>query len=363
MNQPRMIYDSFLVNDCVLSHRIPSASADNDFSSLNSVNNFNIDDTCHRSDDIDSWDLLHRPFSFSDSVDDWFNNGDYSFKSFTGVRYNDSLNDILPVDTHLSAKPASPNGRYAENLNKDLAMKTNIVTLNTTNKPKLASGNKVAAQPKIFTYIEDVIENGLKVQTARAGRPKQEFDTSPAKVGLFYNDYVQSLQVLIEKNYSKKRSDTFRNTIFSYLKKLPIKLREMSCSVSEPKSHKLEIFLDAFLAPFVTCFLPYFDLSSVNAPKTDLFLYFICICYPEDKCIKILDKILAEDSMDKEKIERIKHTLVMRKGKSKKDITSYIMENPCFRLFTNQLMSKLDTSRFDEQASLMVNDFLINPEK
>lgn len=131
-------------------------------------------------------------------------------------------------------------------------------------------------------YLENVFKNGLPDHKVKAGRPRHEFDTSRPVIEQFYQGFSDDLQLLVENNYSQKRSDTFRNTIFSYLKKLPIKLREKSCSVSEPKSNKFEIFLDAFLAPFVTCFLQYFD-NVEQVPKLELFLYFICICYPEDK--------------------------------------------------------------------------------
>ena len=104
----------------------------------------------------------------------------------------------------------------------------------------------------LYSYIQDTVDNGIRTPSLTAGRPKQEFDTSPDRLLKFYEDYVNSLQYLIEKNFCKKRSDTFRNTIFSYLKKLPIKLRELCCSVSEPKSKKMEVYLDAFLAPFIT---------------------------------------------------------------------------------------------------------------
>lgn len=104
----------------------------------------------------------------------------------------------------------------------------------------------------LLSYIEDAVDNGIKGSSLTAGRPKQEFDTSSERLLKFFSDYVSQLQYLIETNFNKKRSDTFRNTIFSYLKKLPIKLRELCCSVSEPKSKKLEVYLDAYLTPFIT---------------------------------------------------------------------------------------------------------------
>eukprot|EP00344_Euplotes_crassus_P009811 CAMPEP_0196999158 /NCGR_PEP_ID=MMETSP1380-20130617/4391_1 /TAXON_ID=5936 /ORGANISM="Euplotes crassus, Strain CT5" /LENGTH=244 /DNA_ID=CAMNT_0042415983 /DNA_START=30 /DNA_END=764 /DNA_ORIENTATION=+ len=117
---------------------------------------------------------------------------------------------------------------------------------------KARNESGIKAVHNLLSYIEDAVDNGIKGSSLTAGRPKQEFDTSSERLLKFYNDYVSQLQYLIETNFNKKRSDTFRNTIFSYLKKLPIKLREICCSVSEPKSKKLEVYLDAFLTPFIT---------------------------------------------------------------------------------------------------------------
>ena len=113
---------------------------------------------------------------------------------------------------------------------------------------------KIKDQKHSFTeYISNTIQNGLNFNKVRPGRPKQKFNTSSETISAFLDKYVNTLQNLIESNFTQKRSDTFRFTIFSYLKKLPIKLREISCSASDPKSNRLEIFLDAFLSPFVTC--------------------------------------------------------------------------------------------------------------
>jgi hypothetical protein len=144
------------------------------------------------------------------------------------------------------------------------------------NKPTDDSDNGTkSTRFDVLEYIEDAIKNGMKNSNICVGRPKQEFDTSPCKIQKFYQEYSIHLEKLIEANYSQKRSDTFRNTIFSYLKKLPIKLREMSCSISEPKSKKLSNYLNAFLTAFINCFLPYFKNEDTKISTVELFLYFI----------------------------------------------------------------------------------------
>lgn len=360
--QPNLIYESFLVNDRRGSYHIPTVVDDYSFSEIrNSLSPANIEETCPKTD-LD-YSLGHVPALFDYSDDDWGIGLDNSFKSWLGPALSDSLHEIEQFECPLSANDAKNDLKYFYNLAPDSPPLVGKGELKTTNKSSFGSANTTQSQPKIYEYILDVIEQGIKSPSTRAGRPKQEFDTSPGTVKAFYEEYVRTLQELIENNYSQKRSDTFRNTIFSYLKKLPIKLREMSCSISEPKSRKLSIFLDAFLTPFVTCFTPYFDISNVQVSKVEMFLYFICICYPEDKCNKILNVIYQEDSLSKEKIERIKKILSMRKGKSKKDITQFIQANPCFQLYNDKILQQLSHDSFDEQASLMVKDFILHPEK
>lgn len=320
--QPHLIYDSFLVNDRAESYRLPSGSGSHSFSSVNhNQSQFNFDDTCPRTDLENSWE--HIPFSFEDSLDEWFNSNANSFRSQSGPALDNSLCEIQPVQNNLSVNNVTRPLKVSENLLQDSPFSSNNATMRTTKK-KLESGHDGESQPKLIQYIEQVIENGMKSPSVRAGRPKQEFDTSYETLRTFYEEYTRGLQNLIETNYSKKRSDTFRNTIFSYLKKLPIKLREMSCSVSEPKSKKLEVFLDAFLTPFVTCFLPHFNIDKIKVSKVKLFLYFICICYPEDKCSKIISTLSHQNALPKESLQEIKSTLVLRKGKSKKDISTFI---------------------------------------
>lgn len=216
----------------------------------------------------------------------------------------------------------------------------------------------------IYNYICEVIENGFVAKECQAGRPKQKFNTSREVMEGFLRDYTEALQSLIERNYSSKRSDTFRNTIFSYLKKLPIKLREKSCSVSEPKSKKLDVFLDAFLTPFVTCFLPNFECDGCGVPKIELFLYFITISYPEEKCSEILTALRDEGSVPESTLEKIVASLKSRKGKSKRDISNYIKHNPCFAVYCHSILNKVERSAIDEQARVMVQDFLdVHPEK
>lgn len=107
---------------------------------------------------------------------------------------------------------------------------------------------------KVYQTITNFIKGVSKSDTVRLGRPKYEYEITEAKLESFFEIYVNELQEIIKSNFNKKRSDTFRNTIFSYLKKLPLKLREISCSVSESKSFRLMTFLNAFLIPFVNCF-------------------------------------------------------------------------------------------------------------
>jgi hypothetical protein len=151
-----------------------------------------------------------------------------------------------------------------------------IIHSTIPNKPTVDSDSGIkSTRFDVLEYIEDAIRNGMKNSNICVGRPKQEFDTSPFKIQKFYSEYSTNLEKLIEANYCQKRSDTFRNTIFSYLKKLPIKLREMSCSISEPKSKKLSNYLNAFLTAFINCFLPYFKHDDTKTSKVELFLYFI----------------------------------------------------------------------------------------
>ena len=76
-----------------------------------------------------------------------------------------------------------------------------------------------------------------------------------------------------------------------------------------------------------------------------------------------MKNLVEEGSMEKSHMARFTRTLNMRKGKSKKDITSFISVNPCFSAYCTQTMVQLDCKQFDEQAALMVNDFITHPEK
>lgn len=73
--------------------------------------------------------------------------------------------------------------------------------------------------------------------------------------------------------------------------------------------------------------------------------------------------LVEEGSMQKDDVVQFQKTLNMRKGKSKKDITSFIHVNPCFNAYCTQIMVQIDTKKFDDQAALMVKDFIIHPEK
>ena len=124
----------------------------------------------------------------------------------------------------------------------------------------------------------------------------------------------------------------------------------------------MSIFLDAFLTPFVSWFQNHFDVAYDGYSKVELFLYFMCISYPEDKWLQILDKIYQEDSLSQNRYIKIKATLKARKGKSKKDITNFIKLNPWFQIYCNYILRQLDSSNFDEQAKLMIQDFLLTNE-
>lgn len=253
-HQTNLIFDSFLVNERRDSYHIPSGNeASHPFSEFhNSFNGQNFDDTCNGTSQPASAE--DNPFHFDDSLEAFSCLVDNSFRTCFEQDFNNSLKDFK-----VRYYPRSMNAQidHAEPIlvkptqsmmpaSKSEPQKTPQRSFSPTKQ--CSSGSK----PRIYDYILDVIENGIRTPSVRAGRPKQEFDTSRATLEKFYESYVIELQELIETNYSNKRSDTFRNTIFSYLKKLPIRLREISCSVSEPKSKKLEIFLDAFLVPFVT---------------------------------------------------------------------------------------------------------------
>jgi len=145
-----------------------------------------------------------------------------------------------------------------------------------SNECNFSSINMEESEYLLVDYIKKVIDNGFISKIIRVGRPRQHLDNSPDAMQRFYQTYTRKLQENIEAGFTQKRSDTFRNTIFCYLKKLPMKIRDRSCSTSEPKSRKFKIFLNAFLMPFITCFLPYFDFGP-EYNKVELFLYFMCI--------------------------------------------------------------------------------------
>jgi hypothetical protein len=120
----------------------------------------------------------------------------------------------------------------------------------------------------------------------------------------------------------------------------------------------MAVFLDAFLTPFVTCFKNHFELTKSEYSLVELFLYFICISYPEDKCNQVLHALYKEGSLTKEMYQTFKVNLIARKGKSKKDIATFIKLNPCFQIYCSKVLKGMDSSTFDEQAKLMVHDFL-----
>ena len=194
----------------------------------------------------------------------------------------------------------------------------------------ISLNNRSYSGYRVTDYINDAITNGTISLKTKPGRPKHTYDTSFETITWFFKKYINNLQSLIEGNYSKKRSDTFRFTVFSYLKKLPIKLREICCSVSDPKSKWFDIYLDAFLSPFINWFIPFFKDSESDSSKLQLFLHFICICFPEDKWNQVLKRISLEGSIEESDLNQIRIGLQLRKGKSKKDISSFIASNPCF---------------------------------
>lgn len=221
-------------------------------------------------------DFMDKAFDEEKSFDSCSFLGREDFQSSFQSDIDHELNDFTffgTVSTKGKSNCCSGNNSPVLSGNKQP-----IVDSKPSSTPKEDSNRpKVNIEDDLQGYIQDVVDNGIRIPSLTAGRPKQEFDTSPERLQSFYEEYVSGLQSLIETNFTKKRSDTFRNTIFSYLKKLPIKLRELCCSVSEPKSKKMEVYLDAFLNPFVTCFLPYIPTDTVEHSKVELFLYFIVI--------------------------------------------------------------------------------------
>ena len=359
-----IIYNSFLINDRANSYRIPSQNEENNFfSTSNAAIELQNEEEFPQSTNKDTF--LGDDRFFEDSFEDFSFNFNSGFKSCFDPDLNDSIRDLNIFQGWKSAQENRDNLKDVDNpkVYKVQSDDTGNIQQMASNLNTVSSSDKEAAEKQVYQYIESVIENGLKSSSVRAGRPKQEFDTSSEALSKFYNDYVINLQYLIEKNFSRKRSDTFRNTIFSYLKKLSIKLREISCSISEPKSKKLDVFLDAFLAPFVNWFLPYIDTNYLGESKTNLFLYFICICYPEDKCKRIIKTWVDQGTLSKEKSSHILLSLKLRKGKSKKEMSKFISSNPWFGVYSKQICDKLDCKKFDEQAALMVQDFRYSPEK
>lgn len=77
-----------------------------------------------------------------------------------------------------------------------------------------------------------------------------------------------------------------------------------------------------------------------------MFLYFICIAFPEDKVTQILTKLSEEQSVNVKHLEKLKSSLYLRKGKTKKDINNFMSVNPCFALYANYIIKQLDTRDF-----------------
>jgi hypothetical protein len=369
-DQTNLIYQSFLFEFPKAEFSFPEVCDDDSFSILNSsLVNFSPDQTCLKTENSCQYEHVVE----FDSQKEWIGNINSSFKSCLSPEFRHRVEEFpQKVDAqafyNIGDKTSHSKIEKIDGVKQNIQVKEDVQTYTILRDTNLM--NKLnESKPKLATkksenwgqYIEDVINNGIRTPSVRAGRPKHDFDTSYSTMLAFYEDYLKDLQCLIETKFSEKRSDTFRNTIFSYMKKLPIKLREKSCSVSDPKSKKFSVYLNAFLVPFISCFLPFFGLLS-QVPKIELFLYFICICYPEDKCIHILNTLLQEGSITEGVSLKIKRTLKLRKGKSKKDINIFILSNPCFSLYCNQLVKKLDLSSFDGQAAQMVKDFIVNPE-
>lgn len=306
-HQTNLIYESFLFEFPKAEFSFPDVCEEDSSSMLSSsLVNFSPDHTCLKTDNSYQYDNVLE----FDCRKDWTGNVGISFKSCLspdlGPRVEEASED------HRMQKIGKIGERIAysksENLNaceskipvngdvliSPIAADNSPMKKSSTSKPQILTRNL----DNWSQYIEDVTNNGIRAPSVRAGRPRHDFDTSYPTMLAFYEDYLKDFQSLIQTKFAEKRSDTFRNTIFSYLKKLPIKLRERSCSVSDPKSKKFSVYLNAFLVPFVNCFLPFFGSLS-KVPKVELFLYFICICYPEDKCVNILNTLVEEGAVSK----------------------------------------------------------------
>jgi hypothetical protein len=131
----------------------------------------------------------------------------------------------------------------------NFSVRNQRILIENISQPQISKFNE--DESDILSYITQIISIGYIPKNNNIGRPRVRVDNSISALTVFFEEYIRELQNLIESEFSKKRSDTFRNTIFSYLKKLPIKLRERSCSVSEPKSKVLRVYLNSFLSPFV----------------------------------------------------------------------------------------------------------------
>lgn len=57
------------------------------------------------------------------------------------------------------------------------------------------------SRPSVTEYVVNAIQNGLKANKIKPGRPKQEFDTSFHAVNRFFEKYINKLQSLVENNF------------------------------------------------------------------------------------------------------------------------------------------------------------------
>lgn len=214
--------------------------------------------------------------------------------------------------------------------------KTEIVEVKSEDKTEEAKEEVIKFNELEWSGIMDQItktiishQNPNKIvnDTPKRGRPENIKSWDPCVLTALLQKWEDDL---VKKMRKDQRIDALFASVSRFFKKIPDVFLKYIGSRCQFKSRDIWSVLRSYLKSFLKGYLVIFSCEE-GTNLSELFLDYVCLCFPTTKVTEILNKWLAEGSIKDELYNDKINQLVLRKKASKKAFKDFYKANVCLR--------------------------------
>jgi len=110
----------------------------------------------------------------------------------------------------------------------------------------------------------------------------------------------------------------------------------------------IDLVTESYCNAFVLGFLPYFGLHP-DVSKFDLFLDFVVLYFPQSKVQTILNELVKEKSLSRERFDALKSQFKIRKLTSKALFHELYLCNSSFKLIITKVLANLSRMNLSKE--------------